>query len=113
MQSTGHSSIQALSLMSTQGSAIVYVTECSSSPLDQILINGGCPCVGACRNSLQYPMWTQGGLCQPALTFPRPPGGGRAFTDTRRCIYKCLVGTPLCIRLQCNKLHTIVGRLYA
>src|SRR4051812_31801946 len=30
MQSTGHSSIHALSLMSTQGSAIVYVTEVSS-----------------------------------------------------------------------------------
>src|SRR6202034_2281385 len=30
MQSTGHSSIQALSLRSTQGSAIVYVTKVSS-----------------------------------------------------------------------------------
>src|ERR1700730_19322778 len=30
MQSTGHSSIQALSLRSTQGSAIVYVTKGSS-----------------------------------------------------------------------------------
>src|SRR5947209_19329169 len=30
MQSTGHSSIHALSLMSTQGAAIVYVTDISS-----------------------------------------------------------------------------------
>src|ERR1700730_19403026 len=30
MQSTGHSSMHALSLMSTQGSAIVYVTDISS-----------------------------------------------------------------------------------
>src|SRR4051812_44744470 len=31
MQSTGHSSMQALSLMSTQGWAIVYVTDVSST----------------------------------------------------------------------------------
>src|SRR3981189_1199876 len=32
MQSTGHSSMHALSLISTQGSAIVYVTKVSSTP---------------------------------------------------------------------------------
>src|SRR4051812_39789948 len=33
MQSTGHSSMHALSLISTQGSAIVYVTKVSSTPV--------------------------------------------------------------------------------
>src|SRR6516225_5570657 len=65
MQSTGHSSMHALSLMSTQGSAIVYVTDVSSrSP----------PCTA---------WWA---AVRSAATL-RPPRTKLLVTDTRRCTY--------------------------
>src|SRR6266850_662688 len=62
MQSTGHSSIHALSLMSTQGSAIVYVTKVSS-------ISCQCGCqflVGPAEKSLPVSdaaTWTPVSVC--------------------------------------------------
>src|ERR1700731_2160576 len=47
MQSTGHSSIHVLSLMSTQGSVIVYVTKASS-------ISGRCGC---CLGGAEATSW--------------------------------------------------------
>src|SRR6478752_5677088 len=88
MQSTGHSSMHALSLRSTQGSAMVYVTG-TPQVLSINVINGGCLCTGVGENSLQYPMRIRGGLPQPALTSCAHRRGARAVTDTRRCIYKC------------------------
>src|ERR1700736_1593566 len=68
MQSTGHSSIQALSLMSTQGSAIVYVTKVSSM---------------CCS------MW----LLSPRVSLPGD--ADPLITDTRRCIYKSSTGPAM------------------
>src|ERR1700738_726237 len=83
MQSTGHSSMHALSLMSTQGSAITYVTR---SP--QISGPGwGCPVGPVVRN--------------PNLS---------TVTDTNRCIYPRTSGTPLHDTAMCNKLHMDTAR---
>src|SRR4051812_11549710 len=65
MQSTGHSSIHALSLMSTQGSAIVYVTEVSS-----ISCPVGLPVFGRARPKVaaKYPLPVPEHSSQCALT---------------------------------------------
>src|SRR4029077_7264804 len=71
MQSTGHSSIHALSLMSTQGSAIVYVTEVSS-----ISCQWGCrSLVGPAESRCQVSVagtWTRVSVCP---NFHRPVKG--------------------------------------
>src|SRR6478736_4753063 len=90
MQSTGHSSIHALSLMSTQGSAIVYVTEVSSISCQW----AAGLLVGPAENSLQVSVtdtWTPVSVC-PNFRIARL--GFRVVTDTRRCTYSPPRDTP-------------------
>src|SRR6476660_7462163 len=72
MQSTGHSSIHALSLMSTQGSAIVYVTEVSA-----ISCQWCCQSFGRARRKVaaKYPLPLLGHASQCALTSTSPVKG--------------------------------------
>src|ERR1700742_2565147 len=70
MQSTGHSSIHALSLMSTQGSAIVYVTEVSS-----ISCQWGRHGRARRKVAAKYPLPVLGHASQCALTLRRPVKG--------------------------------------
>src|SRR6185295_5033030 len=71
MQSTGHSSMHALSLMSTQGSAIVYVTEVSSISCQWGCQSGSSPPKSRCK----YPCRLLGRLSQCALTSTCPVKG--------------------------------------
>src|SRR4029079_3872554 len=66
MQSTGHSSMHALSLMSTQGSAMTDVTGVSS--VSSIAGPVGCWCGRALGSRRQYAVSISGRLSQCALT---------------------------------------------
>src|SRR4051812_207788 len=71
MQSTGHSSIHALSLMSTQGSAMVYVTDVS--PVQWAAGRLG---PGSDHREGKYAMPIPGRLSQCVLTWRTAPRGG-------------------------------------
>ncbi len=77
--------MHALSLMSTQGSAIVYVTDVSP-------VQWGCrsvsSLVGLRESRRQYAVPIPGRLSQCALTLRAARYGWRVVTDTRRCRYK-------------------------
>src|SRR6195952_955867 len=75
MQSTGHSSMHALSLMSTQGSAMVYVTRCLSCPVG-LPVSSRVSASWAPRSRRKYALPIPGRLSQCALTFRAAHEGG-------------------------------------
>src|ERR1700756_5213506 len=90
MQSTGHSSMHALSFTSTQGSAITYVTKVSSDLQFGLLL----PCWSCCCS--QYPLagrrrslWSPSSSAVPLL-----PDTSRPTYWCERRATPCLIRCP-------------------